>query len=201
MLEIIASPISFFILLSLFLAGAVGSLLLWKGAAAANIWSNCFAVAGSLWGLLFALATIISAHTLSLVVGESPFPLISLSLHIDTLSAFFIFIISLITLFCSIYGVGYVKHYYNKYNIGELGFFYHLFIIGMFLVVTASNGLFFLVAWEIMSVSSYFLVVYDRNVEDNVSAGFLYLVMTHIGTAFIIVSFLLLFKYTGSFEE
>ena len=70
----------------------------------------------------------------------------------------------------------------------------------MLLVVSASNGLFFLIAWEIMSVSSYFLVVYDRNDRNNVKAGFLYLIMTHAGTAFIILSFLLFYKYTGSFD-
>ncbi|MCL5017391.1 MAG: hydrogenase 4 subunit B [Patescibacteria group bacterium] len=200
MLEIITSPISFFILLSLFFIGAMGSLLLGKDDALANIWSSFFAIVGSLWGLLFSLSTIISGDALSFTDGVSPFPLLSLSLHIDMLSAIFIFIISLIILFCSIYGAGYVKHFYKKYNIGALGFFYHLFIAGMLLVVTASNGLFFLIAWEIMSIASYFLVVYDRNEKNNINAGFLYLVMTHIGTAFIIISFLLLYKFTGSFD-
>jgi len=200
MLEIIASPISFFILLELFLIGAAGSLVLRKNDASANVWSSFFAIAGSLWGLLFASAILISGQALSFVAGTSPFPLLSLAMHIDMLSALFIFIISLIALFCSIYGIGYVKHFYKKYNIGTLGFFYHLFIAGMVLVVTASNGIFFLIAWEIMSVASYFLVVYDRNDENNVKAGFLYLVMTHVGTAFIIAAFLLLYKYTGSFD-
>ena len=51
-------------------------------------------------------------------------------------------------------------------------------------MVSASNALFFLIAWELMSLSSYFLVVYDRKDKNNVEAGFLYFVMTHIGTAF-----------------
>src|SRR3989344_7186182 len=189
MLEIIASPISFFILLELFLIGAAGSLVLRKNDASANVWSSFFAIAGSLWGLLFASAILISGQALSFVAGTSPFPLLSLAMHIDMLSALFIFIISLIALFCSIYGIGYVKHFYKKYNIGTLGFFYHLFIAGMVLVVTASNGIFFLIAWEIMSVALYFLVVYDRNDKSNIKAGFLYLVMTQVGTAFIIISF------------
>ncbi len=200
MLGSIGSPIGFLVVLSLFFIGAIGSLLLRKANVLANIWSSVFAITGSLCGLLFSLTLIISGQALSFVAGSSPFPLLSLSLHIDMLSAFFIFVISLITLFCSIYGVGYLKHYYGKYNIGSLGFFYHLFIIGMLLVVTASNGLFFLIAWEIMSIASYFLVVYERNEKNNVNAGYLYLVMTHVGTAFIIISFLLLYKYTGSFD-
>src|SRR3989344_5882219 len=51
-----------------------------------------------------------------------------------------------------------------------------------------------------MSIASYFLVVYDRNDPANIKAGSLYLVMTYVGTAFIILAFLFLYKYTGSFD-
>ncbi len=200
MINDITSQLGFVILISFFTFGCFGSLLLRKRDAISNILSNIFAIFGSLWGILFSISVFISGYQVSFTAWASPFPLLSLSIHIDKLSAFFIFIISLIVLFCSIYGVGYVKHFYNKYSIGALGFFYHIFIAGMLLVVSVSNGLFFLVAWEIMSVSSYFLVVYDRNDINNVKAGFLYLVMTHVGTAFIIISFLLFYKYTGSFD-
>lgn len=200
MLEIITSPISFLILFLLFAIGSTGSLLYRKGDAFANTWSNFFAIAGSSWGLVFSISTIITGHSLFFTLGASSFPLLALTFHIDLLSAFFTFIISLIALFCSIYGIGYVKHFYKKYSLGDLGFFYNLFIIGMLLVAFASNGIFFLIAWEIMSIASYFLVVYDQQDKNNVKAGFLYLVMTHIGTVFIIISFLLAYKFTGSFD-
>jgi len=199
MLEIIASPISFFSLLSLFAIGAVGSLLFRKNDIFSNIWSNFFAIIGSLWGLIFSISIIIEQGFLfSFKVAY--FPFLALSFNIDMLAAFFIFIISLIALFCSIYGVGYLKHFYKKYSIGVFGFFYNLAIGSLFLVVTASNGLFFLIAWEIMSISSYFLVVYDRNDKNNIKAGSLYLIMTYVGTVFIILFFLLLYKYTNSFD-
>ncbi|MFA6503454.1 MAG: proton-conducting transporter membrane subunit [Patescibacteria group bacterium] len=200
MLDAILSPVGFISLVLFFGVGAIGALMFRKNDEFANVWSSFFAVAGSLWGVLFALLALNAAYPLLLSFGVNTFPLFSVSLTVDKLSAFFIFVISAIALFCSIYGYGYVKHYYGKYSIGTLGFFYNLFIIGMLLVVTASNAIFFLIAWEIMSVASYFLVVYDRNEQENVKAGFLYLVMTHVGTAFIIAAFLLLFKYTGSFD-
>jgi hydrogenase-4 component B len=194
------APAGFLMLLLLFINGAIGSLILQKDDASANWWSGLVAVAGAIWGLILAISIISTGQSIAFSIGVPIFPLLTLSLHIDLLAAFFIFIISLITLFCSIYGIGYVKHFYQKYNIGTLGFFYHLFILGMLLVVTASNGLFFLIAWEIMSVASYFLVTYDRDHQANVKAGLLYLVMTHVGTAFIILAFLLLYKYTGSLD-
>ena len=200
MLELIVSPLSFYILFSLFIAGAAGSLLVRKNDRSANLWSSLFAIAGSLWGLLFSLTLIISGRTLTFGIGTSAFSLFSLSFHIDLLSAFFIFIVSLIALFCSVYAVGYVKHYYGKYDIGALGFFYNSFIFGMLLLLTASNGIFFLIGWEIMAIASFFSIVYDRHDPENVKAGFLYLVMTYVGTTFIVAAFLLLYKYTGSFD-
>lgn len=200
MIQTIASPIGSLILILFFAVGAIGSLIYQKKDTFANMWSSFFALAGSLWGLIFSLSAIITGCNFSFVLSSSFLPLLSISFHIDMLSSFFIFVISLIALFCSIYGIGYVRHFYRKYSLGELGFFYHLLIASLFLVVTASNGLFFLIAWEVMSIGSYFLVVYDRNDKDNVKAGSLYLIMTHIGTAFIIFSFLLLYKFTGSFD-
>lgn len=200
MLNFIASSSGFLTLLLLFAGGAIGAFLLRKHDASANVLGSGFAIVGSLWGIVFSLAALSSVKEILFNLGVSAFPLLSISFAIDKLSAFFIFVISLIALFCSIYGVGYIKHFYKKYSIGALGFFYNLFIGGMFLVVTASNGLFFLIAWEIMSVASYFLVIYDHENSENLKAGFLYLVMTHIGTAFIIIAFILLYKITGSFD-
>ncbi|MDD5721518.1 MAG: proton-conducting transporter membrane subunit [Candidatus Pacebacteria bacterium] len=200
MIETITSPIGFSSLLVFFAVGAIGSLLLQKDDKLANIWNNFFAILGSLSGIIFSVLVIITGHNLAFNFGSSSFSLLSFSFNIDMLSAFFIFAISLIALFCSVFGIGYIKHFYKKYNIGVLGFFYNLLIGSMILVVTASNGIFFLIAWEIMSVSSYFLVVYDSDERKNIKAGFLYLVMTYIGTSFIVFSFLLIYKYTNSFD-
>ncbi|PIT94709.1 hypothetical protein COT98_02345 [Candidatus Falkowbacteria bacterium CG10_big_fil_rev_8_21_14_0_10_39_9] len=189
MLNFIASPIGFSVLLSFFMAGALGSLIFQKNDRLANVWSGLFASVGSLWGLFFSSLILLGSLSVSWAVSNPSFSLLSVVFNIDKLSAFFIFVISLITLFCSFYGVGYVKHFYKKYNIGILGLFFNFFVIGMLLVVSAANGIFWLIAWEIMSVASYFLVVYDRDDQENVKAGFLYLVMTHVGTIFIIISF------------
>lgn len=200
MINAIISEKSFIVILLIFVVGAIGSLCFKKKDTIVNAWQSFFAIAGSVCGLVFSVGALITTHELSFFTPSIVTPLLSFSFHIDALSAFFVFIISLITLFSTIYGVGYIKHYYKKYSIGALGFFYNLFIVGMLVVVTASNGLFFLIAWEIMSIASYFLVIYDRNDKNNIKAGFLYLVMTHIGTAFIILAFLLMYKFTGSFD-
>ena len=191
---------TFIALISLFITGGVGSLFFRKSDRLANAWSSIFAICASMTGLLFAALIFLHNQTLSFSFDMIAAPMFSISFHIDELSAFFIFTISLISLFCSLYAIGYAKHFYGKYNIGALGFFYHTFILGMIAVVSGNNALFFLIGWELMSIASYFLVVYDRNDNNNVKAGFLYLVMTHVGTAFIMLAFLLAYKFTGSFD-
>jgi hydrogenase-4 component B len=200
MLDFLLSKSGFLTMLAMFAAGAVGSLLARKNDKLANATSGAFAVIGSATGLLIAVLSIATGRGITFSAELPAFRILSFSFNVDKLSAFFIAVISLIAIFCSVYSFGYVKHYYKKYNLGSLGFFYNLFIAGMMMVVSSSNGLFFLIVWEIMSLASYFLVVYDRRDEDNVKAGFLYLIMTHVGTAFIILSFLLFYKFTGSFD-
>jgi hydrogenase-4 component B len=70
----------------------------------------------------------------------------------------------------------------------------------MILVVTADNALLFLIVWEAMSLLSYFLVVFEHEKPENVHAGFVYLVMTHVGTAFLVLLFLLFYQQSGSFD-
>ena len=70
----------------------------------------------------------------------------------------------------------------------------------MTLVVIADNGFFFLIVWELMSLLSYFLVVTEHEKADVRYAGFFYLIMTHVGTAFIILTFLIFFQGGGSFS-
>lgn len=182
-----------------FIAGALGAVLFRKNDGVANIWSNAFAAVGSLSGVAVSLQILLGGDVFSSSFSTS-FPLFSYSLTLDRLGAFFVFVVCLIGIFSSIYGFGYARHYYGKQNIGRLGFFYNIFIGSIILVVSASNAVFFLIAWEIMSLSSYFLVIYEQDKTENISAGSLYFIMTHAGTAFIILLFLITYQFTGSFD-
>ncbi len=199
MIGLILSPTGFILVIATFAMGALGALLLGKYDRPANLWGNLFAVAGSVLGIIFSGAVLITGTIPAFDIPTS-FPLLPLAFRIDYLSAFFLLLISLIALFCSIYAIGYVDHFYRKYPLGALGFFYNTFIAGMILVVTAYHALTFFFVWEIMSLTSYFLVIYERREAENIKAGSLYFIMTHIGTAFIIFAFLLLYGATGSFD-
>ncbi|MCX5750961.1 MAG: proton-conducting transporter membrane subunit [Candidatus Saganbacteria bacterium] len=125
---------------------------------------------------------------------------LGLSLIFDPLSIFFQAVIILIAVPAFIYSFEYLKAHYSskKIILGQVLFV--LFIVSMLAVVSVSNVFMFLIAWELMSLISYFLVTFDSEQEKSIQAGTIYIVMTHIGTAFLIAAFFLMYKYCGSFD-
>lgn len=130
----------------------------------------------------------------------STIPLLTFAIRLDALAGFFVLTISLAGLAASIYAIGYVRHFGGHVSIATLGFLLNAFLCSMTLVVLADDGFFFLLAWELMSLSSYFLVVTEHEKAEVRYAGFFYLIMTHVGTAFIILTFLLFFQQAGTFS-
>lgn len=119
--------------------------------------------------------------------------LIPLEFCLNRLSTFFFIIVSLAAFINAIYSIGYLKSLENR---SFAVFLYGIFVASMLLVLVSNNIFAFLIFWELMSVTSYFLVTIEGDDESS-KAGLLYIVMTHIGTTFIIGSFFLFYKYTG----
>jgi len=101
----------------------------------------------------------------------------------------FLVVIGALALFVSVYSLGYVRGILGHRPVTRLVVFYNLFLAGMIMVVLANDALFFLVAWEVMAVASYFLVVFEDERVENRRAGFLYLVVAHVGAVAILLSF------------
>lgn len=118
----------------------------------------------------------------------------------DPLSLFFLFVIFIVCLPSAVYSFGYLKGEYSSLKKGLAWFLLFIFVLSMVFVVSVSNVLIFLVFWEIMSLISYFLVVFDTKQEKSIQAGMIYIVMTHIGTAFLIAAFMMMYKYANSFD-
>ncbi|MDD5439134.1 MAG: proton-conducting transporter membrane subunit [Candidatus Omnitrophica bacterium] len=118
----------------------------------------------------------------------------------DPLSVFFLSVIALVSLPSAVYSIGYLKGEASGRKTALAWLILILFLGAMGMVVTVNNTILFLVAWELMSLVSYFLVVFDTKHEKSVQAGTIYIVMTHIGTAFLIAAFLIMFKYAHSFD-
>lgn len=119
----------------------------------------------------------------------------------DGLSKFFIIIISVITAMASIYANGYMKPYINKgKQISSHCLFFPLLTAAMLMVVTIQNAFAFLIVWELMSLASFFLVIFENEKRDVLKAGIKYLVYMHISVIFIIAAFVLMSIYAGSYD-
>lgn len=119
---------------------------------------------------------------------------------IDPLSAFFIIVITIMGLMSVIYSNGYLKPYSASQNMNSHLVFLPLLIASMLAVVTCQNALMFLVCWEIMSLSSFFLVIFESEKKEVLKAGIKYLVFMHISVLFIILAFAILSIKSGSFD-
>ncbi len=106
----------------------------------------------------------------------------------------------MVTLPVLVYSLGYLKGGYSPTRVWTGQCITAAFVVFMALVVSVKNAFAFLVFWELMSWSSYFLVVFDHEHERSVQAGTIYIVMTHIGTACLVAAFLILYKAAGSFD-
>jgi len=125
-----------------------------------------------------------------------PVPGGSFSFGMDALSAFFCLPVLLIAPLAMVYGGGYFKH--ETRGLGGHWFFYNLLAASMLLVMTAFNGLAFLLVWEVMALSSFFLVMWDNTQAEVRRAGWIYLIATHIGTVGLLLFFAVLGSMSGS---
>jgi hydrogenase-4 component B len=99
--------------------------------------------------------------------------------------------LSVVTVFVAIYAIPYLEHYAETYNVRSVNALTALFVFGMQGVLLSTNIIGFMTFWEIMSVTSFFLVLADGS-EASRKAGFLYLVMTHLGAGAIMAGLFLL---------
>ncbi|MEO8039391.1 MAG: hydrogenase 4 subunit B [Betaproteobacteria bacterium] len=145
--------------------------------------------AGAAGGLLLAWAAYLAlsqpARQLILPLGMPDLPF---HVRIDSLSAFFLLLLGLGVTGISVFSAGYFRAEANR-NLGLICLQYHLFIASMVMVLLADDAYLFMTAWEAMALASYFLVVTDHRDATNRSAGFLYLLIAHVGAMAILLCF------------
>lgn len=191
--------ILFTALLTCYAAGVVLPPCLRRRPKLQNLVAHSLACAAGLLGIALGVAGLVASEPLTLFAASS-IPYLSFAFRLDPLAAFFVLTISLVGLAASIYAFGYVTEFYGRVSLSALGSLFNGFLLSMTLVVLADNGFFFLIVWELMSLLSYFLVVTEHEKAEVRYAGLFYLIMTHVGTVFIILAFLIFFQAGGSFS-
>jgi formate hydrogenlyase subunit 3/multisubunit Na+/H+ antiporter MnhD subunit len=120
-----------------------------------------------------------------LIVGLPDLPM---HLRRDALSSLFLFLLGAASAGISVFAAGYFRRGHGT-SAGLLCLQYHLFLASMGFVLLADDAYAFMVAWETMALSSYFLVTTQHSLAEIRRAGFLYLLIAHVGALAILLAF------------
>jgi hydrogenase-4 component B len=156
----------------------------------ASYFGSGSALLGCLLGLVAAIRTLTGNSESLRLSWDVPYG--SFYLGLDKLSAFFLLPLFGLSALGAMYGSEYLLSFRPGKSLGPPWFFYNWLIAAMAIVVVSKNAVLFLVAWEAMSLASFFLVTFENEREDVRDAGWTYLVATHLGNAFLLALFLLL---------
>lgn len=188
----------FFAALALILAGGVLPLLLGRRLPVIKTAGVLGIAAGCLWGVIHAMKLLWGGG--AQVASYQYLHSFNLAFRFDGLAAFFLVAIFFICLLAALYSYHYMDDAKRPGRIAAHYFLFALLTVSMALVVTANNMLAFAFAWEIMSLSSFFLVIYNHEEESNRRAGLLYLIFSQVGAMFLFAAFGVIFAHTGSFS-
>jgi hydrogenase-4 component B len=182
-----------------YLAGSAAGLAGLRWGRYARVSAFGLALAG---GLLETVAAAIAIGRGAAATWSLPFgvPLFSWTVRLNPLSAYFNLALGILAVAVSIYSFGYVRGMEGRRNVGVLGFFYNILLLSLTLVFTAANAFFFLVAWEAMAASAYFLVSFEHEKPETRQAGIVFLIMSHAGTGLLLIAFLMLARASGSLD-
>ena len=119
--------------------------------------------------------------------------------RLDGLSAFFLVVLGATAAGVSLFSAGYFRQSEGTAP-GLLCLQYHVFLAAMALVVLADDAYAFMVMWETMALASFFLVISNHRIAEIRRAGYLYLLIAHIGALGILLCFGVLQANTGDYS-
>lgn len=184
--------------LALWLGGGLGALLARRSPFATTLGAGG-AVMGSAAALVAGVRALDGPSPESWSVPWS-LPGGALQLRLDPLGAVFLLPIGLIGGLCSVYGVAYLRRHGAGRSIAGALAEYNLLLASMAVVVVANDLLLLVIAWEVMTLSSWALVVSDHRDTEVRAAGLQYLVAGHLATAALLLLALFLSLDRGTFE-
>lgn len=144
--------------------------------------------AGAVCSLVLTVAALGGLTETSVAILPLGLPDLPFHLRMDALSSFFLLVLGSASTGISLFSAGYFRHMAAE-ELNLLCLQYHVFLASMVLVFLADDAYMFMVAWESMALSSYFLVTTDHNQPEVRRAGFLYLLIAHIGAIAILMGF------------
>ncbi len=186
--------------LAVYLSGAGLAWVLGRGRAA-SIAGSASAVVGGILGVIglgLALSRLMDGHPIPDLALAWSLPGLHVVLGLDGLSAVFLLPVFVLGGLCALSGHAALAHDPDKPHLGAHWSFYNLTLAGLTQTLMARDGLLFLIAWEIMSLAPFFLIVTHDKEERVRTAGWAYLIASHLGAVILALVFILLGREAGS---
>jgi len=183
----------------LLLAGAIAS------SAYRNDWRKTGYAAVTFMAAASAALWILAARVLACGAADTraflAFGLLgtSLTFHVDRLSAVFLLVVPFVGLAAMLYAVEYMRKLHPNQCPARYYPFALLLMAAIVGVVTASDLLFFFIFWELMTLTSWVLVWFERDDETKVRAAWQYFIVTHVASACILAAGIVTYTRSGSF--
>ncbi len=150
----------------------------------------------SLLLLALGLSAVLSTPEVALLpIG---LPQLPFHLRLDSLSALFLILIGGVSAGVSAFAAGYFRKGEGTPP-GLICLEYHVFLVSIVMLVLADDAYAFMVAWETMAFSSFFLVMANHRIPEIRQAGYLYMLVAHIGALGILLCFGVLQANTGDY--
>ncbi|MBQ8367268.1 MAG: NADH-quinone oxidoreductase subunit E [Alistipes sp.] len=148
------------------------------------------------------LATMAFTSTAPITIAEFTTPFFGAeTFAVDKLSSLFLVIIAIASVATVVYSRGYVEGYLKRFSEAHIALHYTalvMLVVTMMLVVMSSGGFSFLFSWELMTIASFILILFEADRQDVRRAALNYLVMMHIGFMFLVAGFVMTYSVTGS---
>jgi hydrogenase-4 component B len=189
---------TFLLSLTVLFAGGIFPLIAHRQFSLMKAGYIAITVAGSLMGLSAIWPTLQGGSPVSF--STTWLHLFTLSFTVDSLSAFFLLPIFAICPLAVLYSFHYMENSEQCGRVAANYFFLNVLIVSMALVASADNLIGFALVWELMSLSSFFLVMYEYHKETTRKAGYIYFIFTHVGAMFIFAAFALAYSATGNYD-
>ncbi len=173
-------------------AGGAGLAFLAPSDRGARLVTALGAIVGCLGGLAAAATVIVTGRPVIAVLPNLVSSAGGIVIGLDRLGALFLALVAAVGLLAAIYGVSYTAEYDGRRPLRFFAVMFNGFLLGMSLVACAANIFTFLLAWEVMAVTSYFLVMTEHESDDTRQAGLWYIAMTHFALVLLLPMFLLM---------
>lgn len=185
--------------LAVLVGGGTAALVVGRRAPWSQWIATVTGVVGSVLGLASALDALATGRT---EVVSAPWSALnaSFTIGVDPLSALFEVPLFALSIPAVIFGATYMRPHLHRRSLPSFLFFQNALLASIALVLAARQAVLFLVAWEAMALTSFFLVTFEHEDAEVRGAGLVYIVASHLGAAFLLALFALLARGAGSFE-